>query len=509
MVQLKKAFKTFTNILIIASFILQVYIHTYPSLTPDVCSWDNKEETKLSNKYKDIFKVNYPPENQILHLLKLDTWKTYFKDVLLTKKDNSHNKYINPRFLLFGDPQIKGAWRKTPLLTRLDIFGNDHYLGHIFKTMFKRLTPDFGIVMGDLFSSQWIPDDEFYNRTERYINRVFPGAIPSSLERVRDLKKKFVNPDDGINYKTDWITFSDGKIRTLRKEEGFPPFKFDYGSDVYKWNENDPFLFINMTGNHDIGYSGDMTFQHLSRFTDMFGADNFVLHYNEGRGNSYRIVNLNTMLLEGPGLENVLMDITWEFLYQLFEEQFDGTTILLQHIPMFKEKGFCKDGPHFSFYPEVYEKEPYKSNLLKSQNHLSLETSNKLLNLLFHNGKPGIILTGHDHYGCDVVYNRYMTKMKDHPNGLAESYWTASKTPDSKNENSEFTGDIVKEITVRSMMGDFAGAVGLLEMNYNKDYETFDFNYKECVFAVQHIWWAANIVTIITVLLLSIRILFI
>lgn len=497
--------KFFSNLLILASVLLQIYIHTYPSLTPDVCSWE-EDQSILSEKYLDIFKLRYPTTSTAYNLLKFETWKEYFGDVFLSK-NNSHDRTTNPRFLLFGDPQIKGAWKNTPLLKRLDIFGNDHYLGHIFKKMYKRLVPDFGIVMGDLFSSQWIPDDEFYNRTERYAKRVFPGAIPSTLDRIEDIKKNHVNPDDGINYKTDWITFSDRIIRTLRKEEAFPPFKFNYGSDVYKWHEDDPLLFINMTGNHDIGYSGDTTYQHLSRFVDMFGADNFVLHYNEGLGNSYRIVNLNSMLLEGPGLEQELIDVTWEFLYQLFEENFEGTTVLLQHIPMYKEKGLCNDGPHFSFYPDNYEKEPYKSNLLKSQNHLSSVTSNKLLNLLFHNGKPGIILTGHDHHGCDVIYNRFSTKMKDHPNGIADSEWKASKKPIKKSEDKQMSGDIVQEITVRSMMGDFEGATGLLEMKYNDSYETFDFIYKECVFAVQHVWWLANIVTLVAVLLLSVRIL--
>ncbi|XBW36550.1 hypothetical protein QEN19_002126 [Hanseniaspora menglaensis] len=503
-----RAFKLLTKLVVVIAAVLQIYIHTYPSLTPEVCSWNDNNTNSLANvKTSDIFDVSYAPKNLILHMMKAESWKSYFKDLFKTES-SLHDRINNPRFLLFGDPQIKGAWKNTPLLTRLDIFGNDYYLGHIFKTMFKRLKPDFSIVMGDLVSSQWIPDDEFYNRTERYIKRVFPGAIPSNLERVQNVKKNNINPEDGINYKADWSSFANERINSIRQTDGHKPLDFDFGVDVYKWNDDDSCLFINMTGNHDIGYSGDITYQHLSRFTDMFGTDNFVLHYNQGKKNQYRIVNLNAMLLEGPGLEKELMDITWEFVYRMFEEKFDGTTILLQHIPMYKEKGFCEDGPHFSFYPSNYEKELYKSNLLKSQNHLSLQTTNKLLNLLFDSGKPGIILTGHDHYGCDVVYNRYMTKIKDHPLGIAESYWKASKIPDSQSENSEFTGDIVKEVTVKSMMGDFEGATGLLELSYNQKYESFDFSYKECVFSVQHVWWVANIVTLVAVLLLSTRILF-
>ena len=31
--------------------------------------------------------------------------------------------------------------------------------------------------MGDLFSSQWILDSEFYNRTYRYVERLFPQPL--------------------------------------------------------------------------------------------------------------------------------------------------------------------------------------------------------------------------------------------------------------------------------------------------------------------------------------------
>ncbi|KKA03795.1 hypothetical protein D499_0A02860 [Hanseniaspora uvarum DSM 2768] len=513
MADFKTIFKRFTNILLVLSILLRIYIHTYPSLTPELCSWDDKQQNHLSEKITDIFRIEKSPNfKTVAEKLNIKYLKTYLTDVyetMLNKKSaeskTSHNKYKNPRFLLFGDPQIKGNWKNTPILKKLDTFGNDYYLGHIFNTMFKRLKPDFSIVMGDLFSSQWISDDEFYNRTARYIKRVFPGAMPLNVERIEELKKN--NPaDDGINYKTDWVKFADKTIHAINNDK--ESLNFDMGDDVYRWTDKDSCMFINMTGNHDIGYSGDITYQHMSRFTDMFGKDNFVLHYNRGKPNSYRIVNLNSMLIEGPGLEEELVQTTWEFLYQLFEEKFEGTTVLLQHIPMYKPNGLCVDGPDTRFYPLDYEKETYKQGLMRSQNHLSMETTDKIMNLLFHNGKPGIILTGHDHYGCDVIYNRYSSKMKDNAQGLAISHWKASSKVDSKSNNKQFTGEVVQEITVRSMMGDFDGATGLLEMKFNHNYDSFDFVYKECVFAVQHVWWITMVTNILVILLISIRTLF-
>lgn len=513
MSNLRSIFKRFVNIFLVISIVLRIYIHTYPSLSPELCSWDEKNQYQTSEKISDIFRIEKTPKfNSVKDKLSFQYLQSYFVDVYenvinknKAEQKKSHNKYTNPRFLLFGDPQIKGNWKNTPILKKLDTFGNDYYLGHIFNTMFKRLRPDFSIVMGDLFSSQWISDDEFYNRTSRYIRRVFPGAMPLNYDRIEELKANHPG-DDGINYKTDWVKFADKTIHTINNDK--ESLSFDMGNDVYKWTDEDSCMFINMTGNHDIGYSGDITYQHMSRFTDMFGKDNFVLHYNQGKPNSYRIVNLNSMLLEGPPLENELVSTTWEFLYQLFEEKFEGTTILLQHIPMYKPNGLCADGPDTRFYPSDYEKEPYKQGLMRSQNHLSIETTDKIMNLLFHNGKPGIILTGHDHVGCDVVYNRYTSKMKDNPQGLAISHWKASSRVDSKSDNKQFTGEVVQEITVRSMMGDFDGATGLLEMKFNEKYDSFDFVYKECLFAVQHVWWVTMVSNILVILLLSIRTLF-
>src|SRR5450755_4607241 len=51
---------------------------------------------------------------------------------------------------------------------RLDIFGNDYYLAHIYRTLHWWTKPTHVSVLGDLVGSQWIEDDEFNLRGSRY-----------------------------------------------------------------------------------------------------------------------------------------------------------------------------------------------------------------------------------------------------------------------------------------------------------------------------------------------------
>ena len=107
--------------------------------------------------------------------------------------------------------------------------------------------------MGDLFSSQWILDSEFYNRTYRYVERLFPQP----LEYKQNALEVHTRHE---NY--NWQQW-------LEDEKAMDPihrFQSRVYNDVYDWvyrnrstpNYDQP-LFINLTGNHDIGYSGDAT----------------------------------------------------------------------------------------------------------------------------------------------------------------------------------------------------------------------------------------------------------
>lgn len=448
---LPRLLKRFTLFLTAVTLIFNIYIYTYPSIHPKACSWKCHEESALSAD----------ETNPLV---------SYFKDLLSSHKDKNKDDI---RLMAFGDPQIKGIWPSTPYMTRLDTFGNDYYLGHIFRMMYNRLRPSHVAVMGDLFSSQWIGDSEFFNRTVRFTKRLF-NRDPSWLY---DIKEKHHN-DQG-KYASDWISWADNM--TAIREKGRPmDLGFGY-ENVYNWTASDDYLFINISGNHDIGYSGDATYQHVARYNELFGKDNYWIEYDAGTNRAWRLVVLNDLLLEGPALQPELLDINWEFLYQLIERKFEGSTVLLTHVPFYKPAGLCYDGPEFRYYPDDYEREPYKAKLLRSQNHLSDSISNRVLNLIFDRNYPGIILTGHDHEGCETFYNK----------NSEDGTWSASSTPSSDSLT-------IKEITVKSMMGQYHGNTGLVTGHFNENTKQWEWHFSLCPFSIQHIWWFTKVVTIIT-----------
>lgn len=468
-----RKFASFATVLCVLS---NVFIYTYPSLNSQRCSW------KCHDKLTDDTKPSSSWENLTFKV------RSYFDDVkeqLIARKDqklNDEDKPADIHLMAFGDPQIKGVWKNTPYVTRLDIFGNDYFLGHIVSMMRKRLDPSHVVVMGDLFSSQWIPDSEFYNRTKRYTSRIF-GRDISWLE---DIREKSHNHE---GYKVDWKKWGT-KLDEVRATEKPWDLGFHY-NDVYSWDpENDDALFINVTGNHDIGYSGDITYQHLARFSELFGKVNYWIEYDTETDHPWRIVVLNSLTLEGPSMQPEFIEATWEFLYQLFERRFQGSTVLLTHVPFYKKEGLCSDGPHFDYYPEDYEPEPVKRGKLRSQNHLSEEVTNRVLNLIFDNDKPGIILTGHDHVGCETMYNK----------NAQDGTWFASKDKESQDL-------VIQEITVKSMMGEYGGNTGLVTGQFDERLGEWQWTFTLCSFAVQHFWWFAKVSSLITGFLWSFYIL--
>lgn len=472
----KPFFKWCAVLSTIITVCLHCYIYTYPSLYPGSCSWHNSAQ--------DNNEVNVDGMDHISKAMYYT--KRYLNDVYehnvlgaIPSKGDEDGGTRDIHMLAFGDPQIKGIWPSTGYYSRLDVYANDHYLGHIASLMEKRLRPSHVAALGDLFSSQWIGDSEYYNRSSRYLQRLFHR----DTTLLKDLRAQ--EHDENGLYKIDWMKWGQTLNRKCDEEK---PWDLGFGySDEYSWDpEKEDYLFINITGNHDIGYSGDATYQHLSRYNQIFGKDNYWIEYDRDTDHPWRIVVLNSLLLEGPALQPEFLDVTWEFLTQLAERNFEGNTILLTHIPFYKEEGLCSDGPKFEYYPSSYPTEPYKENLLRSQNHLSEEVTNEVLNLVFYNNKPGVILTGHDHEGCKTIYNK----------NLDDDKWVASK---------EVTSDVtVQEITVRAMMGDYGGNTGLLTGHFDHDQGDWQFHFSLCPFNIQHYWWATHIFYVVTITLWAI-----
>lgn len=457
-----------TDILTIITVILWLFVLWYPDLLNDSgkCDWSDEPLTDITYSFKD-----YLPE-RINNMLAS-------KFPFLTEKTILADPEKSIHLLAFGDPQINGNWPSTKYIKRLDNLGNDYYLGHIYNTMKSRLHPSHVAVMGDQFLSQWIHDSEFYNRSKRFVERLFP-RLDEQKQTIIDIHAKHEN--------YDWQSW-------MKNETNMDPesrFNSRVYTDKYDWTNDDTVpnfdepLFINLTGNHDIGYSGDATWQHMARFHLIFGQNNYVINYNVGQANEWRLVVIDSLTLEGPALEPDFLTYTWEFINYLQEKQnpdFKGSTVLLTHIPFYKKPGICFDSPEHVYY-ENYEKEPYKNGKLRSQNQISEEVTQKVLKIVFPNpDQNGIILTGHDHVGCDSWYNHIDEK------------WVASK---AYKKTDKFP---IREVVVTSMMGDFDGQTGLLTGQFKNSKWMFTFSY--CSFTVQHWWWAAFVSIFLTIFLQS------
>ncbi|EGC31194.1 hypothetical protein DICPUDRAFT_82899 [Dictyostelium purpureum] len=118
------------------------------------------------------------------------------------------------KIIMLGDPQMEGdaRIRREGLKGEYNIFFNDNYMKHIVNSIDYFLNPMMVVVLGDLFSSQYITDEEFQKRVKRY---------------------------DNI----------------------FSPLK-----DYVK--------IVNITGNHDVGYANEVTDRRINRFEEAFGRVN-------------------------------------------------------------------------------------------------------------------------------------------------------------------------------------------------------------------------------------------
>ncbi|GIZ41874.1 hypothetical protein CKM354_000516300 [Cercospora kikuchii] len=398
---------------------------------------------------------------------------------------------------------------------KLDLWGNDRYLAHIYRTIKRDTDPTHVVVLGDLLGSQWIDDDEFERRAERFWNTVFAGAakVPDHVAEFKD------TPAEAL-----------GKDKSWRNR------------------------IITVAGNHDIGYAGDIDFERIERFEKAFGRVNYEIPFflndtstvdtTTGKPSTpnLRLMILNSMNLDEPTSNYDLhLDSNNHLNQRLYWEiPQDPTTatVLLTHIPLYKPAGICTDGPFFDYFPQ--EHGSFFSGGIKEQNHLSEAVSTRLLEGIVgpERTRKSIILNGHDHAGCDTYHSRtiiedippppeprpnleYEDEESENDDGEAGSRperkpreardepprpppyvpekWMIQKYPDarkSRMKDANLTG--VREVTVRSMMGEFGGNAGLLSAWWDQGKQEWKFEYASCQAGVQHIWWAVHVADLIT-----------
>lgn len=378
---------------------------------------------------------------------------------------------------------------------QVDLFGNDYYLAHIFRTLRWWTTPTHITVLGDLIGSQWVTDDEFEWRGWRYWNRVLAGT-----EKVHDAV----------------IAIEDGQ-----KERTFE-------LDDESWTNR----VINIAGNHDIGYAGDISEKRMERFEREFGKANWDVRFNYPFSNdsdsgsttpSIHMIVLNSLLLDTPALSEELQGKTFEYLNSIINsrarpvEDRSSFVLLLTHLPLFKKEGVCVDPPHFEFFGSGDGGGAFRSGGLKEQYHLSQPASEPgVLEAIYGmkgdvnapaggKGRPGLILTGHDHEGCDVWHfisgNTTFDSAKEEEKE-AKTVWEAVRWKDAATLTSH-TG--IREVTLRSMMGDFGGNAGLLSAWFDFEAEEWQYDISMCKLGVQHGWWAIHVVDLVALILVVVN----
>ena len=388
---------------------------------------------------------------------------------------------------------LEDAWASLRgLRKRIDLFGNDYYLAHIFRTLRWWSQPTHVTVLGDLIGSQWVSDDEFEWRGWRYWNRVFAGG-----ERVRD----------------ELITLDEGETEKV------------FALDDEAWKSR----IINIAGNHDIGYAGDISNARLERFEQVFGKANWDVRFEypsdanttaaEAVHPSIQMIILNDMILDSPALSDELQAETVRYLNSIISdrnrpvEDRTSFTLLLTHVPLFKKEAVCVDPPFFDFWGSDDGGGVYKPHGLKEQNHLSQGASEPgVLESVFGmkgdanvpaygKGRNGLILTGHDHAGCDVWHyvpvNSTYDSTKDEDRDK-QTQWEAVRWQDA-DRSSSHTG--VREVTLRSMMGDYSGNAGLLSAWFDFDAGEWRHDIQMCKMGVQHIWWAIHVIDLVAIVL--------
>jgi hypothetical protein len=384
-------------------------------------------------------------------------------------------------------PEAVRALRK-----RIDLLGNDYYLGHIYRTLHWWARPTHVTVLGDLIGSQWVTDAEFNWRGWRFWNRVFANG-----RRVED------------------------HITLLDSQEQERTFELDDAS----WTTRT----INIAGNHDIGYAGDISRTRMDRFEKVFGKANWDVRFEYPRSNitdiaidamavahpSLHLIVLNSLILDSPALCDDLRTETFDYLNGLINhrlrpvEDRSSFTLLLTHLPLHKKEGTCVDAPFFDYWPSDDGGGLYKPQGIREQNHLSEQASHQgTLQALFGmsgdcdapargKGRNGLILTGHDHEGCDTWHfipadSAWSTSDHQHE-GKRETTWDVSKWEDA-NQTASHTG--VREITLRSMMGDYSGNAGLLSAWFDHGEGEWKYNIQMCGLDVK-IWWAVHVIDLV------------
>ena len=506
------------TVLVPLAFLASFYLYLYPLFHG--CAFPLPSSSPATSWHRTLIQhapflsqreVSESNDNPPFRLLVLADPQLEGDSSLPDPEDGLLSKLAQHRELVFNPHQTKAHRKKViktalreiffddipealkALQKRIDLFGNDYYLAHVFRTLRWWTKPSHITVLGDLIGSQWVTDEEFDYRAWRYWNRVFTGT------------EKFEHPDRPLE---------DSSLSNSTDE----------------WTNR----LINVAGNHDIGYAGDISTARLARFERNFGRPDWDVRFNLPTKNSatspsLHLIVLNDLLLDTPAINTTIQSQSYDFLNHIITqrshpvEDTSSFTLLLTHVPLHKPQGVCVDAPFFGFHEEGDAEKGYESGGLREQNHLSDHASRVgVLEGIYGMsknraaagkgmGRRGLILTGHDHEGCDVWhYLPHLPGPSSTPTAGNENENTAESPDDgwhtvpyaSANRSASYTG--IREITLRSMMGHFGGNAGLLSLWFDEELGEWRFEAQMCPLGVQHIWWGVHALDLVAGLSLAV-----
>ena len=213
-------------------------------------------------------------------------------------------------------------------------------------------------------------------------------------------------------------------------------------------------------------------------------------------------------------LDAALQAETYAFLNDVIAtskpvEDKTALTVLLTHVPLHKKEGVCVDPPMVAYYHSSVG-----GGAVREQNHLTEGAGvGTILRGVFGmsekegavgqgRGRPGVVVTGHDHEGCDTWHHLAALEGSEGANSGAGKRWDQTKWKDASALREE-GGPGIREITVRSMMGDFGGNAGLLSAWFDEkvgEKGEWRVEFRDCSLGTQHIWWAVHVTILVTVL---------
>ncbi|EGW31146.1 uncharacterized protein SPAPADRAFT_142378, partial [Spathaspora passalidarum NRRL Y-27907] len=238
------------------------------------------------------------------------------------------------RMLLVADPQLIDSHTypgRNNLLLKLSQHTVDAYIKKNYHALLSELSPDYVVFLGDLLDNGRESTDTYFYTQLRRFNKIFYDPYKSVYQK-------------GINW------------------------------------------FVNLPGNHDIGFGDGVNKYSRERFNREFAPSNIIITLD----------GVDFVMLDTPSI-SATSDISYpatQFLQEISSQEKKHPRVLLSHVPLFRDPqlscGIHREAGPFDVFGHGFQ----------YQNTVSEELTNQILDQV----KPDMILSGDDHDHCDIQH---------------------------------------------------------------------------------------------------------